>query len=249
MPKESKKEKSGWIKIHRSLQDHWLWQNPERLRCWLDLLLLANHERKKFFINETLVVCERGQTALSMKTLSERWRRSRHWTRSLLLLLQNDTMITFKSNAKTTLITICNYGNYQNVGTSEGQQKDISGTSEGHQRDTNTNYKELKEEGTRKKFTPPTIDMVHAEFISRGLSPIVATAEAETFLNHYSACGWVVGKNKPMKDWKACVGSWISRMSKYHKSTFSAPVIKPPAQVNSTDPETGYSNPFIPYGN
>ncbi|EAC3914326.1 DNA replication protein DnaD, partial [Listeria monocytogenes] len=35
---------SGWIKIYRSLQEHWIWENEKYLKWWLDLLLLANHQ-------------------------------------------------------------------------------------------------------------------------------------------------------------------------------------------------------------
>ena len=39
--------------------------------------------------------------------------------------------------------------------------------------------------------------------------------EAECFMDHYDACGWVVGKNKPMKDWKAAVRQWIRRSGQF----------------------------------
>lgn len=55
---------------------------------------------------------------------------------------------------------------------------------------------------TQKRFTPPTIEEVQAYCIER--KNIV---DAERWFNHYTANGWMVGKNK-MKDWKAAVRTW-----------------------------------------
>ncbi len=39
--------------------------------------------------------------------------------------------------------------------------------------------------------------------------------DAEAFLAHYTAIGWVYGKHKtPVKDWKSCVITW----EKHNKS-------------------------------
>jgi len=35
-------------------------------------------------------------------------------------------------------------------------------------------------------------------------------AEAQRFINHYTANGWLVGGKSPMKDWKASAKNWIS---------------------------------------
>ena len=53
-----------------------------------------------------------------------------------------------------------------------------------------------------KKFVTPTIEEVRAYCIERGNS-----ISPETFVDHYEANGWHVGKNK-MKDWRAAVRTW-----------------------------------------
>lgn len=40
--------------------------------------------------------------------------------------------------------------------------------------------------------------------------------DIDAFMDHYEACGWVVGKNKPMKDWKAAVRQWARRDKSEH---------------------------------
>lgn len=69
--------------------------------------------------------------------------------------------------------------------------------------------KELESKKKRStRFTPPTLEDVKAYCLERnkGVDP-------ERWYNHYTANGWMVGKNK-MKDWKAAVRTWESREQK-----------------------------------
>ncbi len=56
---------------------------------------------------------------------------------------------------------------------------------------------------TRKKFIKPTMDEL-TEYISTRDIKI----DPEKFMDFYGANGWVQGKGKPIKDWKACVRTW-----------------------------------------
>ena len=54
----------GWIKLHRTLQLHWLWNTEkpfDKRSAWIDLLLLANHEDGKTLFDNELVVVKRGE--------------------------------------------------------------------------------------------------------------------------------------------------------------------------------------------
>ena len=53
-----------------------------------------------------------------------------------------------------------------------------------------------------KVFTPPSLDEVKAYCDERGNN-----VDPQHFIDHYSARGWMLGKNK-MKDWKAAVRTW-----------------------------------------
>ena len=57
--------------------------------------------------------------------------------------------------------------------------------------------------GTEKKFTPPTLEEVRAYCIERKNQ-----IDPQRFIDFYTANGWVQGKGKPIKDWKACVRTW-----------------------------------------
>ena len=56
----------GWIKIHRQIQKHWIWDNPEYLKAWIAILLSVNHDGKKVLIHGELFDCGRGESLISL---------------------------------------------------------------------------------------------------------------------------------------------------------------------------------------
>jgi hypothetical protein len=66
--------------------------------------------------------------------------------------------------------------------------------------------KETKAKKERTKFVAPTLDEVAAYCRERsnGIDP-------EAFLAHYEANGWVQGRGKPIKSWKAAMRTWEAR--------------------------------------
>jgi hypothetical protein len=64
------------------------------------------------------------------------------------------------------------------------------------------NIKERTANAVPKKNIPPSVDEVAAYCAERGNG-----IDAESFIDHYTARGWMIGKNK-MQDWKAAVRTW-----------------------------------------
>jgi hypothetical protein len=62
---------------------------------------------------------------------------------------------------------------------------------------------------TQKKFRPPEISEVE-NYMFKIDFPGIIKNEAEKFINHYTANGWMVGKSK-MKNWQATVRNWKLR--------------------------------------
>lgn len=58
----------------------------------------------------------------------------------------------------------------------------------------------------RTRFSPPAVEDVRAYCVERGNS-----VDAERFCDYYVANGWVQGKGKPIKDWRATVRTWERR--------------------------------------
>lgn len=134
----------GWIKVHRSLMDHWVGQMEPycAIAAWVDLLILANHKNKKVYINSHLFEVQRGQILTSIVKLSTRWNRGRKWISKLLNNFEKDAMIQQKRDNRFTLITICNYDRFQSKAVEEGTAE---GTAEGQQNAHKQEDKERKE--------------------------------------------------------------------------------------------------------
>lgn len=105
---------AGWIKISREIASHWLWQDADRLKWWLDLLFLAAWEYKQVLHDSHLFVLRRGQIIASISFLSERWGKSRPTIIKFLRLLEEEGMIKRSTvYRQTSILTICNYEKYQ----------------------------------------------------------------------------------------------------------------------------------------
>ena len=99
----------GWIKIYDKLLD-WEWHDdPAMLSLWIHLLLLANYEDNKWHG----IVIKRGQLVTSLASLNEQTGLSIQQIRTCLGRLRESEQITSKSTNKYTVITICNYEDYQ----------------------------------------------------------------------------------------------------------------------------------------
>ena len=105
---------AGWIKISREIANHWLWQDAERLKWWLDLLFLAAWEDKQVLHDSHLFVLRRGQIIASISFLSERWGKSHPTIIKFLRFLEGEDMIKRSTiYRQTSILTICNYEKYQ----------------------------------------------------------------------------------------------------------------------------------------
>jgi hypothetical protein len=137
---------SGWIKVHRQLQEHWVWSKPEYLKWWLDILMSANIEPKKVLIKGQLLEVNRGEVIYSYETWANRWKINKSKVLRFLKMLEKDSMIVLKSETVTTRLTICKYDTYQGErNDSETQVKRTRNASETQVKPTKE-VKELKNE-------------------------------------------------------------------------------------------------------
>ena len=189
-------ENIGWISLHRQIQNHWVWQDSEKLKCWLDILFTVNVEDKKINIGVQLYECKRGQSLLSIQSWASRWRLSKSAARNLLNLFQNAHMITLEPLSKSTRLTVCNYDTYQHI---THDRKPVGNLSE-TDRHTQLNKKTSKQVNNinNKLFIAPTVDEVRLYFIENGYSPMVG----EKAHKYYDTANWKDSKGSPVKNWK-----------------------------------------------
>ena len=194
----------GWIKIHRKLLSCDIWDNdqPFDMRsAWVDLILLANHRDVEMLFDYEPLTIKRGQYLTSVRKLGARWSWSKNRTLKYLRLLENLKMIERESSSKRTLITIVNYGVYQDVWDTDMDTDVDTGMDTGMpQTRMIKNDKEIK--NNNRAFVKPTIEDVKAYCLERNNN-----VDPEAFISCYDSKGWMIGKNK-MKDWKAAVRTW-----------------------------------------
>ena len=132
---------SGWISIHRKIQDHWLWQEKpfDKRSAWIDLLLMANHKDNKFLLGSELIDVKRGSFITSEYKLIDRWGWSKTKVRNFLKLLEDDKMIIKISDRKKTTLTIVNYNDYQISETIKEPLKDYEETTKEPYKNPNNN--------------------------------------------------------------------------------------------------------------
>ena len=139
---------SSWIKLFRDINKHWIWQNSDYLKWWLDILLEVNHAHAKVVINNKIYDCNRGEKLYSLDTWAHRWGTNKSKVRRFLQLLQNDKMIVLKSETQTTRLIVCKYDTYQDMrNADETQMKRKRNACETHL----TPIEERKEEKEEKE--------------------------------------------------------------------------------------------------
>lgn len=106
---------AGWIKIHRDIATHWIFQDAEKFKWWIDLLLMASFEDNKALVGDRLIEVKRGQQIISLSFLSKRWGKAKGTILKFLELLESEQMIDRCTDRKVTILTICNYDSYQEV--------------------------------------------------------------------------------------------------------------------------------------
>ena len=110
-------ERTTFFKIDRKLidGDWWLSEPFTKPQAWVDLIGLANYGDVKRMEGDQVVTYARGQVVTSERTLAARWKWSREKVRNYLAALASDSMATTKKTAKGIVISLENYGFYQDT--------------------------------------------------------------------------------------------------------------------------------------
>ena len=107
---------AGWIKLHRSIQEHWLYTEKRKFskfEAWNDILLTVNFTEGKTIIKGKLIQIKRGESILSLDSWAKRWGWDKSAVRRFLNTLQKDNMIELKNETITTRLIVCKYDTYQ----------------------------------------------------------------------------------------------------------------------------------------
>lgn len=147
-------ENKGWIKLHRCLLKKAAWQlcTEGQKVVLITVLLLANHEPKKWLWKGQLYECQAGQFVTSYQNLARACNISTKTVRGALEKLEKLEFVTCERAHTGTLITVENWALYQGTDENgahhraqEGQREGTEGAQQGHVNGQLTRNKELKE--------------------------------------------------------------------------------------------------------
>lgn len=216
---------SGWIKLHRQITDNWIWQDAERLRAWIDILLMVNHEDKKTLVNGQLLTIHRGERLTSITKLAIRWGWSRQRVRTFLDLLEQDGMCTSNRTTNGTTLKVSNYAEYQDFQTpnrTANVTADVTAdltadiTADVTQTIINKNDKNDKEflsGASAQKKIPPSRDDIESYCNEKGYH-----IDIDEFMSYYTLNNWTLSGGRKITDWTAAVDYWNSKSQKIEKS-------------------------------
>ena len=139
---------NGWIKLHRKVQGHWLYERKpfDLYHAWEDILFSVTHTPAKVRSGNRIINLKPGQMITSLSKLTEKWGwDNRSKTRRFLELLISDGMIEMECNTNETLLTVANWAKYQGDETQMEHGRNTDETRMKHPYYINKNIKNNKE--------------------------------------------------------------------------------------------------------
>ncbi len=116
----------GWIQLHRSLTEHWIWHDNKQAIRWIDLLILASWKKQTVYYRSNSIELKRGQLATSVRALARRWKSNNRVVSQFLKLLEKAEMIECnRQNRQWIIVTIIDYDKTQNVALSDQNAEDF----------------------------------------------------------------------------------------------------------------------------
>ena len=225
---------NGWIKLNRSIQDHWLWKEKpfDKKSAWIDLLLMANHKDNKFMLGNEIVYVKQGSFITSEVKLMNRWGWSKTKVRNFLNVLEAENMISREADRKKTTINIVNYTVYQGC-------EDHEKTTKEPIKDTNKNEKNVKNNNISKDIYVDVINswndlglssiktisnnrekLLKARIKEHGVNEVIKAIESiknSDFLKGQNNKGWTITFDwliKPNNFVKVLEGNYINKGNK-----------------------------------
>ena len=212
---------SGWIKVHRKVQDHWIFKEQRefsRFEAWLDILLCANHSEQKVIIQGTVYTVKQGESLHSLETWAKRWNWSKTKVRRFFDTLTKELMIETTNETKTTRLTICNYASYQVERNADETQTAPNKNEENDNNDKQTYYRVINHlKITEEEFTSLSADYSKQQ-IDDVLDQIENYKNNKNYVSLYlTAKNWLKRDNSKQLDAKVSNDPLVEEMKRQMK--------------------------------
>ncbi len=133
---------NSFIYLHRKILS-WQWfQKPEMVQLFIYLLIDANYSEKKW----QGISIKKGQLVTSRERISRDLKMSIQNVRTCLNRLKSTNEITIKTTNRYTLLTICNYDQYQTYNKNINQQTTNSQPTNNQQITTTNNINNINKD-------------------------------------------------------------------------------------------------------
>ena len=246
---------NGWIKIHRSITEHWLYTEKRvysRLEAWYDILLQVNYTDATVNIKGKLYHVKRGESLMSLDSWAARWNWEKSKVRRFLNLLQSDNMIVINGDNITTRLTVCNYDSYQderNADETQTQRKRHSNDIQTTQDKEREEEKERKKNKNNTEIQFPSVD----EFVVQGKLYLQEAGITGNFdlklrakFSQWAEESWTDARGNKIKNWKSKLRMAISYWADENQS------VKQSYQtdggkwllIDITDPDAPHKTPY-----
>lgn len=140
---------AGWLKLHRSVTDSFVFKNPDRLKFWIWCLCKASHQERETTVGLQDIKINKGQFIFGRKVASTELNMAESKIYRLLKTFEKREKIEVESNNKFSIVTVVNWEFYQATEQQSEQQSDNKLTT--NEQQSNTDKKVKKEKKVKNK--------------------------------------------------------------------------------------------------
>jgi hypothetical protein len=161
--------RGGFVAIHRSIFDHPKLQDDADFRGFVWLLSNAAWSPMRVHYKGRDYVLERGQLTISVRDFARAMKRTAPWAQRFFARMEKAEMIVRKTDTRTdtpndtpsSVVTICNYGKYQDLGMRSDTPTDTP-------TDTQKNKREPIKPKKEEKYMGDLLDLKSAPATANG---------------------------------------------------------------------------------
>ena len=156
---------SGTVNIARSIFDHAVFADEPKTEreAWVWLIMKASWKARSYRVGNVVVSTDRGQLAASVRYLAAEWQWTPPKVQRYLKRLEKMEMIRSQADTGVTVLTICNYDEYQ----SQPKASDTDAIQSRYSADTRQKKDEIREEGNKKDADASLRDAANPVVASR----------------------------------------------------------------------------------
>lgn len=196
----------GWIKLHRKILDHPIvFKDPDHFAVWMYLLLNATHTNYDVVFKNKRITLNPGQLITGRKSIARQTKVNESKVQRILKTFEIEQQIEQQTSNSNRLVSILNWGSYQNNEQQIEQQVNNEWTTSEQRVNTNKNVKKVEKVKNVKEedIYSPIVEHLNSAANKNFKSNAKGTRE---FINARTKEGYTLEDfkeviNKKVKEW------------------------------------------------